>query len=298
MLRISVPCLSVAGLVGCLGIWTGFSQLPPALASEAPLLAQMQPEQEIAPLLGEWSFTEEGESLGLIFGEDNRVFFLFPDGEGSAIAVQMEYEVNSQTQPFQLDIIASPEETALTIFEFTPDGKLRLDLDVEPGDPRPEMLGDNSLVFDRVSDAMVPPETMQVIELSEAMSSEEQPPSTAAQFIAILLRAQQAYYIENGEFAADVEQLGLATTLETQEYLYEIQTEGNRSETIAIAAVPKDDGLSSYAGAVFAIVSSGETVTVAGICQSDSPSALPPVPLSFSTQASKIQCPAGSSLLE
>jgi hypothetical protein len=297
MLKISFPYLSVVGLTGCLGIWTGFSSVPlPAIATPSPLVAQAQLEQAIEPLRGEWRFTEKNESLGLIFGADNRVFFLFSDGAGSAVAVQMEYQVNPQTQPFHLDIIASPEEKALTLFEFTPEGQLRINLDVQPGDPRPETLEDRSLVFERVSDAMVPPETMQVIELSA--DSPEPQPSTAVQFITILLRAQQVYYLENGQFAADVEELGLATTFETQEYFYEIHDEGDRSETIAIAAIPKNEQLSSYAGAVFAVANNGKAMTIAGICQSDDPSLSPPMPLTYSTQSSEIQCPAGSSLLD
>ncbi|MDY7012682.1 MAG: type IV pilin-like G/H family protein, partial [Cyanobacteriota bacterium] len=124
------------------------------------------------------------------------------------------------------------------------------------------------------------------------------PPSTAVQLIAILLRAQQVYYLEQGQFAADVEELGLVATLETEEYFYEIQTEGDRTETVAIAAIPKDEGLSSYAGAVFALSDNGEPITVAGICQSDRPSLSPPIPLPDRAQPSKVQCPSGSSLLE
>ncbi|MDY7014741.1 MAG: hypothetical protein SVX43_14285, partial [Cyanobacteriota bacterium] len=204
MFKNSLCYLSVVGFVSCWGMGSRFSSALPALAAPPPVLAQTQPTPAIAPLLGEWRFTEEGESIGLIFSTDSRVFFILPDSEGSAIAVQMKYETNSQTQPQQLDIIASPEEKVLTIFELTPEGQLRLDLEVQPGDPRPERLGENALLFERVSDATAPPETMQVIDLTAAP-----PPSTAVQLIAILLRAQQVYYLEQGQFAADVEELGL-----------------------------------------------------------------------------------------
>lgn len=296
MLKKSLERLSILGVVSCLGLAVSPPATIPAIAQSSPILAQTQPDAT-SPLLGEWRFSDPDteETITIIFAPEDRVFFILPDSEGSAIAVQMGYQVNTNAQPLQLDVIANPDERALTVFELTPDGKLRLDLDVQPGEPRPEQIGENAIVFDRVSDATQPPANLQVIDLTAAAPPE---PAIPVQFLAILLRGQQAYYLENGEFAANVEDLGLATTLETEEYRYQIQPEGNSSETIAIAAIPKNEGLPSYAGAVFVLPNNGDKITIAGICQSDNPSMLPPIPLAPSTEARTIQCPSGSSVLE
>ncbi len=59
--------------------------------------------------------------------------------------------------------------------------------------------------------------------------------------------------------------------------------------------------LRSYTGAVFVVKDGNDLLTVAGICETDAPSATPPampVAPSNTQDRSMIQCPAGSHLLE
>jgi len=277
-----------------LGLPLALSRCCAVLALPPVPIAQTQaaPDAVVEQLLGEWQFAEEGETVTLIFAPDSTLFFILPDGQGSAIAVQMGYAVNSSTQPMQLDMIVSASEKALTIFELTPEGKLRIDLNVTPGDPRPDQFDDRAASLDRISDRTVPPDSLEVVELDRTQ------PSVPVQFIGILLQGQRAYYLENGSFTTEVGELGFATTLESEEYFYRLISPDNDAESLAIAATPKTDDLPSYAGAIFALSDNGETKTLAGICKTDKPSLSPPIPTPPQPNASTLQCPQGSSLVE
>lgn len=262
----------------------------PAVAQPSP---SVQP-QATSPLHGEWQFkgpTPE-ESISIFFSPDDSLYFILPDGEGSQIAIQMKYSAQFETQPSRLDVIASPENKALTVFELTPDGKLRVDLDVSPGDSRPEKVGENAIAFERVSNATRPPTDLQVIDLTAVPTKSEVP----IQFIGLILSEQSAFYRENGKFAASVEELGVATDLETEEYRYQLQPDRDRGTSTTVTAIPKTPGLPSYAGAIFASQEKG--TSIGGICRSDLPSTTPPLPLSPNRNSESIQCPSGSSLLK
>lgn len=78
-------------------------------------------------------------------------------------ALLLGYRINSTTQPMQMDLVPARDRPALTIFEFTADGKLRLHLEgVNPGAERPKAFSANAYLFDRVSDNTTLPENTQV----------------------------------------------------------------------------------------------------------------------------------------
>lgn len=277
-----------------LGLPLGLSNNSTVLAVPPVPLAQTQsvPDAIREQLVGEWQFTEEGETVTLIFAPDSTLYFILPDGQGDAIAVQMGYELNASPQPMQLNMVVSASEKALTIFEFTPEGKLRIDLNVTPGDPRPDRFSDRTATLDRISDNIAPPDSLEVVELDRSQ------PSVPVQFIAILLQGQQAYYLENSRFTTDVGDLGFATTLESEDYYYRLLDPSGETASLAIAATPKTDDLPSYAGAIFAISVEGETKTAAQICKTDGPSTSPPIPIRSRNNTSEVECPQGSSLVE
>lgn len=251
-------------------------------------------------LLGQWQANDPttNERVTLIFTPDDELFFVLPAKDGSAIAIKTAYQINSTTQPRQLDMALTADETALTIFELTPEGKLRLELkDITPGQPRPTAFSPNALLFERVSDATTVPDTIQVVELE----SQTNPSGSAivAQYITLLSRAQQAYYLENGRFAADIQELGIVTALETELYRYNIVPSPDSTQSVAITAQPKESGLPSYIGAVFATKGDSETITVATICETKEPSTSPPpMPTPPGSASLEIQCPAGSRSLQ
>lgn len=276
------------------------SQAQSELDNPSPASEMRSQSDEITQqLIGEWQATdpESGESIQLIFASDQQLFFILPAQDGAAVAIPVEYQIQTTMQPMHLDMALTPDDIALTIFELTPEGKLRLEFkDVTPGEPRPTAFSETALLLAKTSENTTVPEDIPVIELqSNAQSSQTIP----MQYINLLNRAQQVYYLENRQFANTLEQLEIATNLETALYTYEIVPSGDRAESVAITAHPKDEGLPSYIGAVFVTTVNGLKTTVSGICQSEQPATSPPpMPIAPSADSTQIQCPSGSRLLQ
>jgi len=280
----------------------------------APIVTQAQEAAETDSiknqLLGQWQARDPrtDELVKFVFTPEAQLLIVLPDKEGSSIAIVMGYQIDVTTQPMQLEVIASPDEVAQTIFELTNEGKLRLELDgIDPGQPRPTAFSSNATLFEKISDSTTLPEDVQVVELE----TQPQKPNIPTQFIILLTQAQQAYYLENGRFAADTEELGIVTNLETEFYRYEIvdqsdsqqddsaATEELPTQSVAITAQPKPDSeLPSYIGSLFITEVEGKTATIRGICESDEPlTALLAMPTIVQNDSLVIQCPAGFTLL-
>lgn len=125
-----------------------------------PSIAQptIQTKQTTNPinqkLVGSWqSRVSSTQNLTFIFGPDGKLFIVLPSNSEKAQALQLRYRVAStSTKPMHLDLTTSNNKTAQTIFEFTPDGKLRVELQgIEAGKPRPAGFGKGALVFNKVS---------------------------------------------------------------------------------------------------------------------------------------------------
>ncbi len=261
-------------------------------------------------LLGEWktNTSESGGQLTLIFAPDNKLFFILPgdeeessvapsNEEESSMAIGVKYQIRTTTQPMELDISLSADETALTIFELTPEGKLRLELEgVLPGQPRPTQFSNNAPLFERISDAITVPETIELIELES--QQEPTPSKIPIQYIDIVNRAQQVHFLETGKFAPNLEELGIVSASETEYYRYKIIAVGEASESVAVTAEPKENGLPSYIGAVLTSKDEvGNTTTVSVICESDQPSMTPPA-MPTLVMKFETQCAAGSRFAE
>jgi hypothetical protein len=191
-------------------------------------------------LRGQWQTKDPttGKLITFIFAPDGNLFTVLPSRDGSSIAVKFGYKINPTTQPMQLDMIVSPDQTVMTIFELTPEGKLRLQLEgVDAEKPRPTTFNSNSTLFNRVSDIATVPKDVRVVELETEKSNAGQ--SVVKQFITILNKAQQAYYLENGKFASNVEELGIVTTLETENYRYQIVPQKDNTRSVMMTAIAK-----------------------------------------------------------
>ncbi|NEQ26958.1 MAG: hypothetical protein F6K28_49645, partial [Microcoleus sp. SIO2G3] len=294
----------LVALLGVLGTSVN-AQLP-----SSTTLAQTQntSEADTVPkqLLGQWQVKDptSNKLLTLIFAPDNNLFLVLPAPDGSSIALRVGYRVNPATQPMQLDIQLSPEQTALTIFEFTADGKLRLDLDrPTPGQPRPTAFQPNTPLFDKASEATTVPENVQVIELEafkKLINQDAQKPEDEAKnYMYALTQVQQAHYLEQGKFAKEIEEVSIGLRTETESYRYQIVPQGDNTQSVMITAVAKDAQLPSYTGAVFVTQVNGKLTPVAQICETAQPSTSPPaMPTAPTGGSSEIQCPAGSRSLQ
>lgn len=131
------------------------------------------------------------------------------------------------------------------------------------------------------------------------------------QFIRTLVKGQQAYFVENGEFTFNLEELQLGIKPETDHYSYQIlepmvpvqsvsyplpEPPGDRIFMIAQSKQPQYQP--SYFGAVFLIIDpdSLEKRPVGLICQSEmGDSSRSELPQRF---GDKISCPPGSKTLD
>ncbi len=141
------------------------STVPDALPTIAP--EPIAPEPAVAKvsaaqrLLGQWLTTEplDGDMVMLVFAPAGKLFILSGTAaSGNAIAHQFDYRLDDKSQPMHLDVVLASQATIQTLFEFTPDGELRLQmLGTRPGNTRPQALLDNATLFQKISDTTTPP---------------------------------------------------------------------------------------------------------------------------------------------
>ena len=120
--------------------------------------------------------------------------------------------------------------------------------------------------------------------------------SNKAEFVMqTMTTGQQAYYQANGKFANSIQGLSLNANLDTGEYRYSVNTEGQYAETVLMTAAARQDGLPSYAGVVTVSHTAGGVMALANICKTDQPSTDPPALSSTPVPGEGLKCPAGSS---
>lgn len=270
-----------------------------------PLPTQSQPGNTTnvnQKLLGQWKAKDpsSSETLIFIFTPQGKLFSL-PSNSNTPVALEFQYRINPTFKPMHLDVtIPSSTEPVLTIFEFLADGKMRLQLHgTNPGQPRPKAFSANAMIFEKIYDATTLPENVQVFNGESENQASSQTAVEGKQIITAMNRAQQAYYLENNKFATTIEQLAVGIKPETENYQYKILPQGKSTSRVIMTATAKSPESKSYTGAVFVTKVNGENLTIAGICETNSPSKIPPVMLKFipSKEGGQIQCPAGSSLL-
>lgn len=137
-----------------------------------PVFAQAQSASETKPvaqrLLGQWQTKDpnSNEVIKFIFAPEDKLFIVLPAPSDPPVALGIKYQINSTPQLMELDMMFSAKESVLTVFEFTEDGKLRMELDgIEAGDARPNALTSEATVFEKISDATTLPENVQLIGL-------------------------------------------------------------------------------------------------------------------------------------
>lgn len=244
-------------------------------------------------LLGRWEAKDptSNKVFTFIFAPDGNLFAVLPASDGSSVALKVGYQINSTTKPMQLDIQLGPDQKALTIFEFTTDGKLRLDLDgLTPGQPRAAKFQPNAVLFNKISEVTKVPENIQVIELKDSKPEDE-----AKKYMYALTQVQQAHYKELGKFATKFEDVSVGLKTETESYRYKIISQGDNTQSVMMTAEAKNTTLPSYTGVVFATKVNGQTKTVVKICETNQPSTTaPPMPATPVAGSLEIKCPAGS----
>jgi hypothetical protein len=159
--------LALRFIIGCFGIATVFMS---HLASAETLPGKPAPQSTETPvttpalatipvaekLLGQWLTKEplEGDTVMFVFAPEGKLYILSDtSASGNAIANQVQYRLNDTPQPMHLDVILAADKTVETLFEFTADGDLRVQmLGTRLGKLRPMRLDDNATLFQKISD--------------------------------------------------------------------------------------------------------------------------------------------------
>lgn len=272
------------------------SPTPSITPSSNPLQSGDIPAQQ-AKLNGQWQSKNQvsGQGLTFIFTPDNKLFVLLPTASENLVAQQLEYRIDPVPEPMQIDIIfPGTNESVKTIFEFTSDGQLRLQVaGTNPGEPRPKAFSPNATLFQKVSDASTLPSNVQISDLQTGINRAKQ--AEAKQYIGSMNRAQQAYYVENNKFAKEINDLGIGIETETKNYRYKIVPQNNSTQSVMMTAQAKSPELRSYTGAVFVVKENNKYLPVTVICETNEPSSTPPsMPTLPSNLKAGIQCSDGS----
>lgn len=149
------------------------------------------------------------------------------------------------------------------------------------------------LPLKRISDEASLPEDAKTISLEDA--AKESMAATAANegqaILGAMVRGQQAYHLEQGKFAANIDELMLGIDSETDNYLYEIVAADG--ETVHLTATAKNPDLNSMSALVY--VNDDGSTTAYAVCTTNEPATTAPdVPEVSGTDTI---CPDGSSPL-
>jgi hypothetical protein len=139
-------------------IFPNFASPSRAQSTPTPTQESNQAQQIQQKVLGQWEYKDVAQNIALtfLFAPDGKFFILSqPNGNKQRQAVQMRYTMNFIPQPMHLDIyLPNQDKPVQTIFEFTADGKMRMQLEgTDPGKPRPSKFANNGSIFERISDS-------------------------------------------------------------------------------------------------------------------------------------------------
>ncbi|HIK30792.1 MAG TPA: hypothetical protein IGS17_13795, partial [Oscillatoriales cyanobacterium M59_W2019_021] len=133
------------------------------------------PPSLVDRLLGQWRSLEAlsgQEELTFIFTPQGQLFFIVRLPNGALAAQTFGYQLHPETQPPGIDIILPDGAIVPSIFEFTPDGQLRFQLEgTDPSQPRPTQFGADADLFDRISDAVTLPAEIVEREAEETLAA-------------------------------------------------------------------------------------------------------------------------------
>lgn len=279
---------------------------PSILLAPDNLVAQSSPltTQEIQNrLVGQWEMSEIFfVPVTVVFDAQGQGFILvpfFPNGNNPPTAYQFSYQIRNPGQPIQIDIAEPGEPPIQTIFEFTSDGRIRVEAQgIKPGEPRPTEFTTGALFLRRVSSLTALPRNTQIVNSLEVKIRQRE--QHGRNITGAILGAQQAYLLEKETFPATLENLGIGLeTDDSEDYTYQLVPGSNLRREVFVTVTARTPGVRSFSGGVFIVddVNEGEeNFPVAGICESIEPSMTPPALPTLNGR--EVQCAAGSRVPE
>ncbi len=249
-------------------------------------------------LLGEWQAEgqpKEGGQLPSIFFSQNGKGYFINELEGKKQAIAFEYRLQSNQKPMQLNLLLPGEAKAIeTIFELGNDGSLRLETQTQPGAPRPTDFSVQAVKLKRVYTQATLPKDVIIIDTSQVPSGSNLAQEAEGRtHVRAIGRAQQAHYLEQTKFAANLADLKLGIPSETASYRYQITP--LKPHQVVATAQAKSGDLKSFTVVVLAEKAENAPAerTFAFICETAAPSQTPP-PVGEIARMVEFQCPDGS----
>jgi uncharacterized protein (TIGR03067 family) len=298
LVRLMLLSLLSLGAIACNP--AAINQTNPATTTSEPPKPKEDPV--VKQLLGEWEAENQAPVNGktseriptIFFSNDGKGYFI-GSSDGKKQAIAFKYLLKSDAKPMQIDLIltASPKPVE-TIFEITSDGKLRLETQSQPGNPRPTSFSQQTIKLKKIYDQPTLPADVSVIDtdpMAAAIGKGEE--SEGKNNLKSISRAQQAYYLEKAQFSNKLDDLGLGIKPDTENYRYKIAIAATNQ--VVIAAQAKKPQLKSFTGVVIAekpANASAET-TLSFACETEQASTTPPTVGSI-TRSVEFQCPIGS----
>ena len=234
-------------------------------------------------LVGQWQLQDVFfVPVTIVFTAQGKGFLIIPlfgpNANASPTAYEFSYRINNTTQPLQIDIAQPGEEAIKTIFEFTSDSRMRVEIaGIKAGEPRPTEFTTGSSILSRVSNLTALPRNTEIANSLEARNMAKE--REGRSIVGSILRGQQAYFLEKETFITDIKELGLGLEdRESNNYNYQVSPGNNLRQAVFVTATAKVAGLRSFSGAVFVIKEGEESNPVAGICETIEPSMTPPPP--------------------
>ncbi|TAE57790.1 MULTISPECIES: type IV pilin-like G/H family protein [unclassified Microcoleus] len=284
----------------------------PIVAAPAPVPAQTTPTaQTVAEqLVGQWQLQYLlSVPVTVIFTQEGKLFILtssfpFAPPTEPLTAYEFKYRINSTTRPMAIDVTASENQNLQTIFEFTPNGQMRVEfMGVKPEEARPTTFTTGALFLQKLSTTTALPRNTKIKILNTFEPETPRQAYESGQYIRSALNAQQAFYAENAKFARTFEELGIGMKFEEENYRYQFLSQSDFTQDVIMTVQAKNHRLRSYTGAVFLVKVKDEpenvVTSIAFSCvtnwHSTSPPPRPIVPKNNDPE--NFRCPAGSSLI-
>jgi type IV pilus assembly protein PilA len=120
--------------------------------------------------------------------------------------------------------------------------------------------------------------------------------SEAKQYVGTIVRTQQAYFLENSEFASTLAELGKPVAAETTNYTYAIPAP--TATGVTVTGTPSKEALKGYTGGT--IITTGgansEATSFGAICEANASGKTAPKSPAFDATTGKPSCEAGKVL--
>jgi hypothetical protein len=191
-------------------------------------------------LLGQWQAkAPSGEILNLVFTPEGKllVSFIKSSAAGDRTpTAEVGYRIDPNPQPMHIDLLfPGDRQSVMTIFEFTKDGQLRLEISsADPGKPRPKAFSAGSALFEKVSDPTSSSGNTQSAQ--PGAPTNNTPQGEAIEFVSSTNKAQVVYHLQKSQFATNSEQLAVKLPPETENYRYQILPQNKSAKSAIVTA--------------------------------------------------------------